>query len=347
MNLFQYARTGLVSVLLIFSLSSQSSAAVDVKPDHPERYVVVSGDTLWDIAGKFLQQPWLWPEVWHVNPQIGNPHLIYPGDILVLTYLDGKPILRLERGHPTIKLSPQVRVSANRNAIQAIPIDAIQQFLTESRIVSSSELEEAPYVLQVVEERVLAGANDRLYIRGVEGDAIDRYSVFRANEIYRDPDSGEELGQEALFVGDGKLERFGDPATLLLTRTRREAMMGDRLLPTGEDELLQDFVPHAPATAVEGAILSVIDGVSHIGQYQVVVIDLGADVNMEAGHVLAIDRSGKKVMDKVTSDPRDTVQLPDELAGYLMVFRVFDRLSYGLVMDATRAIRLQDVVRTP
>ena len=181
--------------------SSLIAADVVLNPEHPDRYVVVKGDTLWDISTMFLRDPWLWPEIWYVNPQIENPHLIYPGDILTLVYVDGKPQLQMTRGYPTVALSPQVREESLDKAIPTIPLDAIQQFLTRAIVVGEGELEVAPYVVQSAGEHVVTGVGDRVYIRGIEDKSYPVYDIYKPGGPYIDPDTKELLGYKALFVG--------------------------------------------------------------------------------------------------------------------------------------------------
>lgn len=336
---------GLVTALL-FAVSLHAEP-IALAPDHPERYVVVKGDTLWDISGRFLQQPWLWPEVWYVNPQIENPHLIYPGDVISLVYVDGRPQLRLERGQATVKLSPTAREERLDQAIHTIPIDAIRQFLTHPLVVDEDELDTAPYLLTAADEHVVAGAGDRIYVRGVANEAARDFSLYRTGGQYQDPDSGEILGYKAQYIGDARLNAFADVSTMTLVRTNREARAGDRLQPVSEDEIHTHFTPHAPAQEIEGRIIDVVDGVSQIGQYQVVAINRGSREGIEVGHVLAVYQAGAMVADPTSANRRELVRLPDEHGGELMVFRVFDKVSFGLVMKATRALHVLDIVRTP
>lgn len=322
------------------------AADVVLNPDHPDRYVVVKGDTLWDISSMFLRDPWLWPEIWYVNPQIANPHLIYPGDILTLVYVDGKPQLRVQRGRD-VKLSPQVRVESLESAIPTIPIDAIEPFLTKPLVVSEKDLEIAPYVVASADEHVVTGAGDRVYARRIQGEDVGLFDLFEPGGPYVDPDTGDVLGYEAIYVGEGAVQRFGDPTTLLLTQTDREARVGDRLWPTMQEAPVTHFTPHAPAPGTEGRIISVYGGVSQIGQFDIVVINRGTDDAMEVGHIMKIFRAGETVRDVVSGKRGDTVRLPDEEAGMLMVFRTFDRVSFALVMKATNAIHVLDYVRAP
>lgn len=332
------------AVLLAGSLLA---AEVELNPEHPDTYVVVKGDTLWDISSMFLRKPWLWPEIWYVNPQIANPHLIYPGDILNLVYVEGKPQLRMTRGHPTVKYEPHARVESLDRAIPTIPLDAIRPFLSRSIVVDADELDTAPYVVQGADEHVITGAGDRVYVRGIDGKDETLFDVFQPGSAYIDPDTGEILGYEALYVGSGPIQQFGDPATLLLTETTREVRVGDRLRPAQKAEPFTHFIPHAPAENVEGHIISVIDGVTQIGQYNVVVLDLGTREGMEIGNVLKIYQTGQVVRDIVSGKRGDTVKLPDEEAGLVMVFRTFDKVSLGLVMRATSALHINDIVKTP
>ena len=321
---------GMIFAALI--TSSLFAADVALNPDHPDRYVVVKGDTLWDISSLFLRDAWLWPEIWYVNPQIANPHLIYPGDILTLG---------------DVKLSPQIRVEDLSAAIPTIPLDAIQQFLTRPLVVDKGELDRAPYIVQNADEHVVAGGGDRSYVRGIEDEEHGLWDVFRAGGPYIDPDSNEILGYEARFVADAAIERFGDPATLLLTETDIEARTGDRLLPAMQVDPVTHFQPHAPDEDIEGRILSVLGGVTQIGQFDVVVISKGSADGMEIGHVMKIFKAGETIRDTVSGRRFDKVKLPDEEAGILMVFRAFDRVSFALVMKASRAIHVHDFVRTP
>ena len=336
---------GMVFALLL--AGSITAAEMALNPNHPDRYVVVKGDTLWDISSMFLRDPWLWPEIWYVNPQIPNPHLIYPGDILTLVYIDGKPQLRLQRGHQTVRLSPRARVEGLESAIPTIPLDAIKQFLTRPRVVGENELETAPYVVQSADEHVVTGSGDRVYVRGIEGTGEALFDLYEPGGPYIDPDTDEVLGYEALYIGTSAVQQFGDPATLLLTETTREARIGHRLRPADRTDPVTHFQPHVPAPGVEGHIISVIDGVSQIGQFNVVAVDLGTRDGMEVGHVMRIFQAGEVIRDIVSDKRGETVKLPDEDAGLVMVFRTFEKVSFGLVMKATRAIHVLDYVRTP
>jgi hypothetical protein len=334
---------------------------VELKTNYPEKYVVVKGDTLWDISARFLKNPWQWPQLWQFNPQVENPHLIYPGDVLTIYFIDGKPVMQVQRDgkiisvpvpqevlgkpYPTVKLSPRIREEGLEQAIPTIPLDAIKHFLTRPRVVSEGELEQAPYVVAHADSHMAAGAGYHLYARGIkEDEATGDYILVRAGETYRDPDSDEVLGYEAVYLGDARLQRYGDPSTLLVTASSREILRGDRLLPKGDDMFMSSYMPRGPQQKVKGSIIAVLDGVAQIGQYQVVVLNLGRQEDIEPGHVLAVNQRGKEVKDTIGGGE---VKLPDQRAGEVMVFRVFERVSYALVMRATRAMHILDSVSNP
>jgi hypothetical protein len=331
---------------LLISWGTLAADPVAVNPSHPDRYVVVPGDTLWDISGRFLRDPWRWPDVWHVNPQIQNPHLIYPGDIITMTYVNGQPMLSLQRGS-LVKLSPRVRSTPLDGAIPTIPLDAIQQFLTRPFVADKDALDNAPYVVHFADEHILGASGIRAYVRAIETNDNQTYDVVRPGDAYKDADTGEVLGYEALFVGNAELQRTGDPATLMLTNMELETIIGDRLFPVTRDVALEAFHPKAPDTDINGSIISVLNGVTQIGQYNVVVLDRGEHDGLQPGDVLTIDHRGEMVRDTVTPNSADTIKLPDEPAGTLLVFRTFPRVSFGLVMHATRAIHVLDRVHNP
>ncbi len=305
-------------VLLLFALPLAADV-VKLNPNHPDRYVVVKGDTLWDISGRFLEKPWRWPEIWHINPQIEDPHWIYPGDVIALEYVNGQPVLTLQRGGGMrngrdIKLSPSVREYSHDEAIKPIPLDAIQQFLSRPRVVTKEQLDAAPYVVASYDEHLVAGSGNKIYVRSL--DAKDRdtaYGVYRPGEVYRNPGAAKDdiLGYEALFVADASVEKTGDPASLVVTRAEREVLIGDRLLPLTQ-EPIPYFVPHAPAAGIDGSIIAVVDGVSQIGQYQIVVLNKGGNDGLDQGTVLAIFQSGAMVRDRIGTEPDEKTRKRQE-----------------------------------
>ncbi|MDH3315201.1 MAG: LysM peptidoglycan-binding domain-containing protein [Gammaproteobacteria bacterium] len=375
------ASLALAAMLLPLVLAAET---IELKPDHPDRYVVEKGDTLWDISAKFLKEPWLWPEIWEVNPQIENPHLIFPGDEVYLRFVDGQPVLSVRRGEPgttpgeegsgtvrrrlpggTDKLSPAIRESEIAEAIPTIPVDTIRQFLQRPRLVTKREMNAAPYVVSVGTEALIGKPGEKIYVRGINGEAAPRYAIYRLGQEYVDPDRDNEvLGFEAIHIADGVLEDSSDPATMLVTSAQRELLAGDRLLPIVDEEVFTTFMPRAPEADVSGQIISVFDGVSQIGQFQVVVLNLGLENGIEIGHVMAVYQRGETIEDRFASKKPDEISnsrvgiqsvktgkekvtLPDERAGIVMVFRSFERLSFALVMEATRSIHVHDPVRKP
>lgn len=372
----------LIALLLPAWAWAQPEGEVALAPDHPQEYVVVRGDTLWDISGRFLEEPWLWPRLWRANPHIENPHLIYPGDVIRLEYRDGEPVLTLHRGpRPRVKLSPRVRVEERARAIPAIPLEAISPFLTESRVIPAGGLEDAPYVVSVGYRRLAVGPDARVYVRGLAGQDVNRYGLYREGRSFDDPRDGEPLGAEAIHVADLVMEKEGDPATFRVVRAEREVLPGDRLLPVESGEDLRPFVPREPTAPVDGSIVAVVDGVTQIGRNQVVILNVGHAHGVEAGHVLAVLQEGGEVADPYAPRPgrppvppdehsftRDlghmldligdgigslapdrppTVELPDERSGLVMVFRAFPEMSFALVMESTRAMHVLDRVTNP
>jgi len=354
MRTFRHTITAMALGLVITAWAASSDIAQYIRKDHPDVYTVVKGDTLWDISGRFLERPWLWPEIWRINPQIENPHLIYPGDRIALVWVDGQPQLRLERGDAgrtykmtpsdSVSLKPEVRATPLESAIPAISLDAIQGFLVENRVVEPSVLDSAPYVIQGEGERIVLGGGDRIYVRGYLPDS-ESFNIVRKGPVYVDPVTKEVLGLQATYIGLGQSQAQDDDiATMLVTSSREEVNVEDRILPTEERRVDATFFPSAPSSEVDGQIISVFGGVTQVGQYDVVVINRGDREGMAVGNVLAIYKLGALARDRVANQ---TVRLPSERAGLLMVFRVFDKLSYGLVLQTERALAVHDQVRNP
>lgn len=328
---------------LLFSASTWADT-LKINPNHPDQYVVVKGDTLWDISGKFLENPWQWPRLWDNNPQIKNPHLIYPGNTLYFSMVDGKPRLSFSKHND---LRPRIRESSVEQAIKVIPTDAISQFLSSPRVVNETELDNSPYVIEIAGEHLIAGSGDRVYVRSIENPKSLGYTIYRKGETYINPETREILGYEAKYIADSTIERSGDPATLAITKSDHEIRRGDRLMGSNENELALNFFPYPPETDIDANIISVLDGVSQIGQHNIVVLDKGLVDGLKVGHVLDIYHKGKLILDPYSGKRNDNVKLPDEIAGLLMVFRSFDRVSYGLVLEANQAIHLLDKAKTP
>jgi len=322
-------------------------ALSDLAPNAPDSHTVQRGDTLWAISAMFLKEPWRWPELWGMNlDQIRNPHLIFPGQVLVLDKSDGRARLRVARpgdgeAGGTVRLSPRVRSELlNNGAIAAIPLNLIGPFLTEAAVFNSDELAAAPRIVATQEGRVMLSRGETAYVRGDLGGARD-FRLFRELKPLLDPMSKEVLGYEGRFVGTAEYMRAGVetgaektavvPATFNITSTRLEAVVGDRLSPVPQQELAA-YVPRPPSSPVDGSIISIYGDGLRAGQNQVVSINRGQRDGIERGHVLALWRAGKLTADTTTT-PRTVLRLPDERHGLLFVFRVFDRVSYALILN--------------
>ena len=343
------------SRLEVATAVGQQPPGPTLNPRHPETYVVQRGDTLWDIASMFLRDPWYWPEIWQINPQVENPHLIFPGDILSLAYLgDGRPVVNVERG-PLVtqagpgveRLSPRVRSTPLDEAIQTIPYETIAAFLSRPRFIQKNEIDDLPYIV-AHREGLIGSAGRDVYARGFE-DQPPVGTVFNVVELGTeivDPDDNDVLGYQGIYVGQGRLDRTGDPGTLHMLESEREAIVGNYLM--GEEDVHPlNFMPRPPDTEVVGQIISVMSGVSLIGQYQVVVINRGSEAGLEPGHVLRVYQTGRTIRDTHRGPVGQKVRLPDEPAGTMMVFRTAERMSYALVMEATTPMALLDTVRNP
>ena len=322
----------------------------------PQEYTVQVGDTLWDIAATFLRDPWYWPEVWYVNPQVENPHLICPGDVLALVTIDGQQRITNIRAS-TYRVSPSARVTPLSESITSIPYEQIAAFLSKGLVLEKSQADQLPYILATRGDHMMASAGNDIYIRGGQPSANGtRFSVVHVGDELRDPDDNDLIGYQGIYVGEGSQSRGGDPATVSLTDTNREALTGDRLVPETVDIPL-NFFPKAPDINIDGRIISVVDGVSLIGQYQVVVLNRGARNGLAPGDVLSVFQAGETVRDRYANGSflggsggfmgGESVTLPDEEAGTIMIFKVYDRIGYGLVMEATSDIHVLDAVRNP
>ena len=320
----------------------------DFKASAPEQYTVKPGDTLWDISNHYLVDPWYWPEIWYLNPQVNNPHLIYPGDVLSIFYVGGKPYLTVGDGPRVTRLSPKLRGTDIDAETYGIAIPAIQQFIIRPRVVSEETLDGAPYILSSVEERLAFGAGDRVYARGFSGEPQGKYTVFRKGEALHDPVSDELLGFEAIVVGDGEIVRSDDPATFDLTQTKREALRGDRLLSANYGEIDTEFVPQAPPAGSSGFVISLFDAISQVGTFQVVTLNLGNRDGIQKGNVFNINQAGRIVADPFEKPGSLVdVELPEERSARAMVFRTFEKVSYALIMEATRTVRVGDSAASP
>jgi LysM repeat protein len=342
--------------------SSAPREALALNPSAPESYTVKHGDTLWGIAKVFLRDPWYWPEIWQVNPQVKNPHLIYPGDTLRLVYIDGHPSLVVQRGELSLqrgdeaRVVPRVRSQPLENAVTTIPYETVAAFMSKPSVLANEQIKTAPYVLATRDLHVVMSDGDTLYARGFT-DTVQlgtHYNVVRVGDALRDPDDNRILGYDGIFTGAGHVTRLGDPVTLIMTESTRETEAGDKLIAGGVDVPL-DFIPSSPKVKVNGRIIAVANGVTVIGQYEVVVINRGSRDGIVPGNVLGVFDTGPKVEDTdahgfLNSNHKfyaKSVQLPSERTGTFMVFKTFDNLSYGLIMEATNLIRVADKVENP
>ena len=328
-------------------------SAIALQDNAPDSYTVVRGDTLWGIAGKFLKDPWRWPEIWRLNQeQIKDPHWIYPGNVIVLDRAKTPPQLSLEQGQETVKLSPQVRSEPlAAEAIPAIPTRVIEPFLSQPLVIEAGGLEEAPRIVATEENRVHLGPGGTAYVSGLGASKQVVWQIFRPGQPLIDPDSQRTLGYEAVFVGTGRIVRAGDPATMQIIASKQEASYGDRLLALAGPTINQ-YVPHAPRTAFEGRIIGLYDKLptSEGGRNSIISLNKGQRDGLEVGNVLALYRSGNTIADPTSGLPpasAPTIRLPDERYGLVFVFRTFDAVSYALVMESTRAVTPGDWLRSP
>lgn len=332
----------LAAALVLGSLNAFSQNDSPLAGDHPDEYVVQVGDTLWDIAGTFLRDPWYWPEIWYVNPQIENPHLIYPGDVIGLIYVDGQQRVSTVRAG-TYRLSPQARVTPLSEAVTSIPYDAVAAFLSTGVVIEKDEIDSLPYLVATKGDHLMAAAGNTIYVRNANDVLGARYNVVHVGEPLVDPDDDRLIGYQGTLIAEGVMRRTGDPASVALTDSKQEAKQGDVLIPTAVDVPL-NFFPRSPSSDIEGRIIDVVGGVTQIGQYQVVVLNRGSSDGLTVGDVLTVFQDGEVVRDHVA---KESIKLPDESAGTIMVFKVYDEIGYGLVMEATNAIHKLDWVRNP
>lgn len=325
--------SGTVAATKQRKIALRKLAARSIKTNAPNEYTVVKGDTLWDISGRFLSRPWLWPEIWHVNPQIENPHLIYPGDRVALTYVEGSPRLQLIRAS-----SKPARQSG---PVGTIPADLIDQFLVRPLVVSKSEMATAAYIAATEDGSLMGTAGNHVYARG--DMAGSRYSIYRPGKSLIDPDTEEVLGYEAIHVSNASLVSAGDPSKLVITSSTRETLKGDRLM-SADSPSPAYYQPKAAATNSPGKIISLVDALSRAGQNQVVVLNIGDNDGVQAGDTFSVMTNDRVIRDDIDQSRSDFFTVEGDESGIIMVFRTFDDVSYALIMSSTREVRLYDKV---
>ncbi|HEY5290781.1 MAG TPA: LysM peptidoglycan-binding domain-containing protein [Burkholderiales bacterium] len=342
----------LAAALVATPLMAQQRSDAKLQDNAPDRYVVVPGDTLWSISGKFLKDPWRWPEMWKLNQEeIKNPHWIYPGDVIVLDRSGPQPELKMG---DTVRLSPRVRSEdTSKQAVASIPPRVIEPFLSRPLVIEPDGLDQAPRIIAAQADRVYLGSGDVAYVSGIKDAKLDSvWQIYRPGNPLIDPDSQKTLGYEAVFLGDSKVTNAGDPATIQIFAAQQEIGKGDRLIAAGPITL-NNYAPHAPTAPIQGRIIATRGGLRETGPQNVVTLNKGKSDGLEPGHVLALLRLGRINEERIPhrkwfgADKVETTKLPDERYGLVFVFRTFDRVSYALVMSASRPVLLGDVVTTP
>jgi len=389
----QQLRKSITTLVFLVSGATWAQAPTSplaIKPEAPDRYIVVPGDTLWGISQRYTDSPWRWPELWNMNKeQIRNPHLIYPGYVLILDRERGQLTIAQPGTQPTIaqpgaqpgagardpdqstgasttgapttapaaadpgivKLTPHLRAeSLARQGIPSIPANLIEPFLTRPLVIESEGLDRAPTIVGTQTDRVIISAGNSAYVRGISGSKEDTWFVYRRGGPLVDPDTNQTLGYEAIYLGTAQVTRSGDPATVVLTTAVREIGAGDKLVAASQPQAIS-YAPHAPGTKINGRIMSIYGSgrVGEGGPQSIITVNRGRADGLEVGHVLALYTRGGTVRDmsKPKGAENSTIALPDERAGLAFVFRVFDRISYALVMHITRPVSPLDVVQTP
>jgi hypothetical protein len=343
-----------------------TGSQIPLTADAPAEYLVKSGDTLWDISKVFLRDPWYWPEIWYVNAQISNPHLIYPGDMLKLLYVDGQPRLTLAQRSGsgpdagvsgTKQLRPQVRREALSRAITSVPYAVIAGLAGRPTLLDKSQVKTAPYIVALRDGHLIGGMGNEVYARGLKDAAVDaRYSVIHVDGELRDPENNDLLGYTGIYVGSGPIATAGKTAKLVLTDSSQEALQGDKLFPESS-EINADFVPHAPQSDIDAVVIGVRSA-SIMGPYQLIALNRGSKAGLEAGHVVAIQERGTVMRDKYSKGGLDAgegafmnrgkkIRLPTERIGVAMIYKTFDRMSYALIMESSHVIQEGDSATNP
>ena len=331
------------TLVLAEAQPQSASAPLQLADGAPERHIVVPGDTLWGISAKFLKDPYRWGELWKLNTdEIKNPQRIYPGQVLVLDKSGKEPRLKLV----TVKEPQREYVEAFKKPISSIPPQDIEPFLTEPKVLDKAAMDASPRVVALQDNRVIAGGGDTIYTTKV-AEAIKMWQVFRPGRALIDPDSKDKeiIGYEAQYLGSARLTDKGDPSSFLVLNSKQEIARDDRLQPAPRQDVV-NYIPHAPSKLIQARVLSIYSGINFSGPQSVVALNKGKNAGLEPGHVLAADLAGDVVENRYEG-ARTDYKLPDTRNGLLFVFRVFDRVSYALIMSANRPVTVGDTVRTP
>lgn len=343
----------IISLICLLLPILATADVLQIREDAPDRHVVVKGDTLWDISARFFSDPWKWPEIWALNKQtIEDPHWIYPGDVVYLDRRTGQltvnePPTAQQSVSPSelVKLEPKIRVVAeNTEAIPMVPLNVIGPFLKRPLVIDGNEVELTPKLVGTYEQRTLLSTNDVAYAQNLPTDKGTQWQVYRPNLVFVDPDTNEELGQEVLYLGDATVEKFGDPSALRITRAISEINKGDYFAQAVSGHPTE-FVPHAPRNKIAAKVISIYGGVQQAGQYSVITLNKGRRDGMETGHILALYQKGEVLKTKGWFTPN--INLPDMRYGLVMIFRVFNKVSYALVLETKLPVQILDSARNP
>jgi hypothetical protein len=322
-----------------------------LKDDHPQQYTVQADDDLWGVANKYLHNPWQWREVFDTDLAQDEPFLLYAGDVLdVVASAEGRPRIKVSSQKVgTVKLKPKMRISPLDQPIPTLPIQAVKPFLWQSRMVNEWQAAQAPYVVSIYGEHVTAGFNDKVYVRGIEDFSVAAYGVYRMGEPYVDPETEEVLGYPAMYIAMAEVMQPGEEVSVLRIRDSfYEVRAGDRILPAFDHIFTSNFYPRSPTYPVFGYVLSVLgDEIRNIGEYNSLALSVGARDGLQVGDVLAVMRVGEIIQDKFDPTAKDYLKLPDEYIGQILVYRVFEKSSFGLIMDSLRSIKPMDIVISP
>ena len=337
----------LVGFATLLGASAHAQSGVRLADNAPDSYTVVRGDTLWDISGRFLQEPWRWPEVWRLNrDQIRNPHLIYPGQVILLDR--SGPWLSVGRrvggGTQSDRLQPKVYAEQLESAVPSIPLQVIEPFLNRPLVVDQPRLDGSATIIATETSRVLTGSGDTVFAKNVDPDT-DVWHIYRPARPLEDPVTRETIAWEAAYLGTARVTERGEPTTLEIVSAVEEIGVGDLMMPSERPSVFS-YAPHAPEQAVEGRVISIHRGVSETGRLHVVALSVGERDGLERGHVLSLFRN-RGTAEYRGEGGKETYQLPEKRYGVVFVFRVFERVSYALVMESDGPVTIADAVRKP